>query len=292
MAYVDLFALTITDYALHAAGAIIGLMGLRKLWLRWRWTQPLADVQPSGSGPELQHLVVVVFAYILTSLALISVLRSLEPPGFQPVPPPRGSPGWHLRLAVDHAAKLVASVLIVYLLRSRPGFADPPAAACAPTRLSLLAVSATLVLIAVTTVQYQMVLAIWSAFDPTAKPPEHQVLEALQNDPLPPWGTLHLTLQAVVVAPLVEELFFRGLLLQSLWHLTGLAWPAVLLSALLFGLVHLSVPQSVLPLVTMGCALGYLRLRHRSLGLCIAVHVLFNLRTMSMALLNPQTLLR
>jgi membrane protease YdiL (CAAX protease family) len=167
------------------------------------------------------------------------------------------------------------------LLRSRPGFADPPAAACAPTRLSLLAVSATLVLIAVTTVQYQMVLAIWSAFDPTARPPEHQVLEALQNDPLPPWGTLHLTLQAVVVAPLVEELFFRGLLLQSLWHLTGLAWPAVL-----------SVPQSVLPLVTMGCALGYLRLRHRSLGLCIAVHVLFNLRTMSMALLNPQTLLR
>lgn len=291
MPHVDLLALTVADYVLHAIGALVAIAGLRRFWLRWRWNNPLADVQPSGSGPELPLVAIVVFAYILTSLALLSALGSPEPPGTAPALPPRGSPGWHLRLAADHTAKLLACALIIYVLRRRPSFADSSAPARRPTHLGLLAVSGTLVLILVTTVQYQMVVAIWRWFDPAARPPEHHVLEALQSDPAPPWGALHLTFQAVIVAPLVEELFFRGLLLQTLWHLTGLAWPAVVISALLFGLVHLPVPQSVLPLVTMGCALGYLRLRHRSLGLCIAVHMLFNLRTMSMALLNPQILL-
>jgi membrane protease YdiL (CAAX protease family) len=287
---VDLLVLTTVDVGLHVFGVLIGLAAARTLWRRHRLANPLADVLPSGTGPELPHVVLVIFAYLLAMLVLVSVAGRFELTPTLEGPPPRGSPGWHLRVAADHGAKLMACVLIVYVLWRRPSFAESTEPLRRSGPLTLVAVASTVALIAVTTVQYQMVMAIWRGFDPAVTPPEHHVLEALQRDPAPPWGALHLTFQAVIVAPLVEELFFRGLLLQSLWRLTGLAWPAVLLSAALFGLVHLPVPQSVLPLVTMGCVLGYLRLRHRSLGLCIAVHVLFNLRTMSMVLLNPQLL--
>lgn len=292
MPHVDPFVLTGVDVGLHVVGVLVGLAAIRVLWRRHRLANPLADVLPSGTGPELAHVALVVFAYLLSLLVLLSLAGRLEPNPTQGGPPPRGSSGWHLRVAADHAAKLLACLLIVYVLWRRPSFADASGPVPRIGRLALVAVASTLALIAVTTVQYQMVMAIWRWFDPSVTPPEHQVLEALQHDPAPPWGALHLALQAVIVAPLVEELFFRGLLLQSLWRLTGLSWPAVLLSALLFGLVHLPVPQSVPALVTMGCALGYLRLRHRSLGLCVAVHMLFNLRTMSLVLLNPALLTR
>ncbi len=46
-----------------------------------------------------------------------------------------------------------------------------------------------------------------------------------------------LVLVAVVFAPLVEELFFRGLLLRSLQRRVGTG-RAVALSSVLFGLAH------------------------------------------------------
>lgn len=78
-----------------------------------------------------------------------------------------------------------------------------------------------------------------------------------------------------VAAPLLEELFFRGILLKGLLRNYR---PAVAIgqSALLFGLLHLSPAQSIATAL-MGLVLGWLYYRTRSVTLCIGLHMLNNL---------------
>ena len=90
-----------------------------------------------------------------------------------------------------------------------------------------------------------------------------------------PLTTLATRLVAVIVAPVCEEIFFRGFLLSGLM-LAMPAWAAVLASALVFGFAHAD-PGSFLPLVMIGVVLGVLRLRSGSLWPGIALHTLNNL---------------
>lgn len=75
-------------------------------------------------------------------------------------------------------------------------------------------------------------------------------------------------------APLVEELFFRGLLLRSLGDLTNPA-VAIVVSGLLFGLAHFEALQFA-GLAAFGMVLGVLAWRIRRLGPSIAAHMSFN----------------
>jgi membrane protease YdiL (CAAX protease family) len=83
-----------------------------------------------------------------------------------------------------------------------------------------------------------------------------------------------LAITAVVVAPLFEETLFRGVLLPVLTRHWGAA-AGVGLSALIFGLAHLSLGE-LTPLILLGLALGWLRLRHGRLGPCVLMHGLWN----------------
>ena len=79
----------------------------------------------------------------------------------------------------------------------------------------------------------------------------------------------------VLIAPLVEELLFRGFLLPPLVRRLGAAG-GVGISAVLFGLMHLSDPQAVPPLIVLGAVLGWLRLRSGSLWPALLLHVCNN----------------
>lgn len=90
-----------------------------------------------------------------------------------------------------------------------------------------------------------------------------------------------LVLFVVVGAPIVEELFFRGLVLRSLERRFG-STPAILLSAALFGLAH---PQPLeakalalvmISLATFGVVLAVLAVRTGRLGASILAHAAFN----------------
>jgi membrane protease YdiL (CAAX protease family) len=94
-----------------------------------------------------------------------------------------------------------------------------------------------------------------------------------------------LVLSVAVGAPIVEELFFRGLLLRSLQH----RFPdgvAVALSALAFGLAHgsaLPVDAVVLVMVSLsvfGAVLALLAIRTGRLGAGMVAHAIFNLFTL------------
>jgi membrane protease YdiL (CAAX protease family) len=90
---------------------------------------------------------------------------------------------------------------------------------------------------------------------------------------------LNLVLFAVV-APIVEELTFRGVG-QSLLRFTG-RWPSIVLVAILFGIWH-GLVQALIVLIPFGGALAYLRDRTRSVLPGIVLHALFNATALALS---------
>lgn len=87
-------------------------------------------------------------------------------------------------------------------------------------------------------------------------------------------GVVLLVAVVVVGAPVVEELFFRGLLLRALSARIGAPW-AIGISAVLFGLAHYE-PLQLPVLVLFGVVLGVLATRTGRLGPSICAHAAFN----------------
>ncbi|HYT38517.1 MAG TPA: CPBP family intramembrane glutamic endopeptidase, partial [Acidimicrobiia bacterium] len=87
---------------------------------------------------------------------------------------------------------------------------------------------------------------------------------------------------AVLFAPLVEELLFRGVLLRALLRKVAPA-TAVLLSAVIFALVHYIGDPNTLPflpaLAGLGAVLAVTALRTGDLSASIFIHAGFNLTT-------------
>jgi membrane protease YdiL (CAAX protease family) len=89
-----------------------------------------------------------------------------------------------------------------------------------------------------------------------------------------PYTVVATLLVAVLVAPICEEIFFRGFLFPGLAR--GMAiWGAVVVSALLFGIAHTDVGSFVV-LVVIGVVLAVVRWRTNSLWPGVVVHTLNN----------------
>jgi len=80
-----------------------------------------------------------------------------------------------------------------------------------------------------------------------------------------------------VLAPLVEEVFFRGFFFRALYNWRGL-WPAALLTGAVFGAIHIgsSPVGALVPLAVLGVLLCLLYWKTRSLYPCIALHAINN----------------
>jgi membrane protease YdiL (CAAX protease family) len=91
-------------------------------------------------------------------------------------------------------------------------------------------------------------------------------------DAMPMWLQI---ISVVIFAPVVEEIMFRGILLNRLESRFP-KWAAVVVSAALFGAMHLNWTQGIFAGLT-GLALGFLYVRTRSLWLCIFAHAANNL---------------
>ncbi len=108
-------------------------------------------------------------------------------------------------------------------------------------------------------------------------PPPHDLLQILRAHPTP-WLSAADVLSACVIAPLAEEMFFRGLVQTALRYLLKHPWPAVFLTAALFALVHhwWTWPQ----IFFLGICLGYVYERTGNLWASITLHALFNVTSM------------
>jgi membrane protease YdiL (CAAX protease family) len=88
---------------------------------------------------------------------------------------------------------------------------------------------------------------------------------------------------AIVVAPVFEEIVFRGILLPFLARRTGF-WPGIVLVSTVFGGLHLHLP-SFLPLFLLSAMFSLAYARTQSLLVPIGMHILFNGVTVVLLLL-------
>ncbi len=74
-----------------------------------------------------------------------------------------------------------------------------------------------------------------------------------------------------ILAPVTEEVVFRGAILRKLLSINCHTWIAIAISAVLFGAVHGNLAQFVHAFI-MGILLGWLYTRTRSILPCLLVH--------------------
>jgi membrane protease YdiL (CAAX protease family) len=123
---------------------------------------------------------------------------------------------------------------------------------------------------------------------PEYAPELHESLLVLRDPGLPAWAGAVTIVTSILIAPLIEELFFRGILQPCVARWTGSNWIAVIASGLAFGAVHGTDPHTVPALVLMGLLQGWLYARTRCLWLVIWMHVIFNAKQVAWILLGAE----
>ncbi|MBT4051283.1 MAG: CPBP family intramembrane metalloprotease [Euryarchaeota archaeon] len=94
---------------------------------------------------------------------------------------------------------------------------------------------------------------------------------------------LLLFISIAILTPIVEELMFRGYILDSVRRMHG-DWPAILWSASLFALVHVS-PFIIGQVFIGGVIYGWIRIKTDSLVPTIACHSMWNIMALSLTYL-------
>ena len=87
---------------------------------------------------------------------------------------------------------------------------------------------------------------------------------------------LWLFAQAAVLAPIIEEFMFRGVLFKVLWQRTGRVWLSAFVSGYLFAVIHPQFLSGVFQITVLGTILALIYAHTRSLLPCILIHALNN----------------
>lgn len=270
------------DISLQLAGlATVFAFGWRVA--RGRESMLALSLDPAiNLGPGLAAAALITFSCFLFQSLSVAWLPIAG--GTAPIPP--GSSEWNLLNLSECGARLAATAMIVLFFALSGATAGGSKAPIGWSGVSVV-MFAFLASLPICYSQAAVGDWIWKLVHSGARPPDHQVLLGFTQNEWGVWGRAMLAFVAVVIAPVTEELYFRGLLLGAFMQMTRLPWLSVALSAIAFGAAHAVQPQIVAPIVTLGLILGYVRLRMNSLTLCILVHALFNARTMGLLWLDP-----
>ena len=114
----------------------------------------------------------------------------------------------------------------------------------------------------------------------------HQFLGILTDPKISVFWRVMVIPAAVVLAPLGEEVFFRGLLQSMFRRYLQRPWVAIVLTSILFSAIHYPIIQSMPALFALSLALGYNYERTGRLYSPIMIHMLFNLVNIAEVLTN------
>lgn len=121
---------------------------------------------------------------------------------------------------------------------------------------------------------------------PDFRMPNHSLIEMIEGD-IPIWITIFAISLAAVVAPIVEELLFRGILQNYMFSLTGKPWLSIFITSLLFAMVHGFTLKYHWPaLFVLSCCMGYAYAKSGSLFRSMLVHTAFNSVSVASALIT------
>ena len=113
----------------------------------------------------------------------------------------------------------------------------------------------------------------------------------IQPDLIPVFAQLSspwfLLIGGAIIAPIVEEIFFRGFVFAGLRPRYGWQWAAVISSAL-FALIHLT-PTAILPIFLLGYIFAYLYHRSNSVWPAILMHSATNALALGAAYVMANT---
>jgi len=114
---------------------------------------------------------------------------------------------------------------------------------------------------------------------------QHQQLELITEYPQLPLRIM-IVFVAVVIAPLIEEMLFRGFIqtaIRSFFNIRNSAWPAIAASSVFFAIMH-EDPGHWPALFVLGLCLGYSYEKSGSLFRPIFIHLFFNASSVAIAL--------
>ena len=118
------------------------------------------------------------------------------------------------------------------------------------------------------------ILAIKTLSGPDYQVPQHEALKLITEYPALPLHVL-LVVMAVIVAPIVEEMLFRGVFQTAIRSYLQRPWPAIVLTSILFASIH-PYASHWPSLFMLALGLGYSYERSGSLLRPIFMHALFN----------------
>lgn len=264
-----LLAITLLPGLLLLAGA--ALLS-RQLWLLWRGRLP---TPPPLVGPPLtmaDAALMVAGGFVLVGEVVVPAFLRDPLTSFVAIWPLSPSARQGMEVMGAYLSIMVAPLGLMALLFPRE--LKPPAGgwlqwgwrplkAVAQPALRMFLMVLPLVALASWLLQ-----RVWT--DPGGSNPLLEMVLA-SSDGL---ALLAFALTATVLAPLFEETLFRGVLLPVLGRQLGGLW-AVLISAFLFGIAHLSLSELV-PLFVLGIGLGLLRWQTGRLAACVCLHACWN----------------
>ncbi|HLP83598.1 MAG TPA: CPBP family intramembrane glutamic endopeptidase [Phycisphaerales bacterium] len=117
----------------------------------------------------------------------------------------------------------------------------------------------------------------------------HPTLKLLLDNQNSPWAWSIAAL-AIIGAPVVEEIIYRGFLQSAILKLTGKPWTSILITSGLFMGVHMlpgnNIPwYSAATVGVLGLCMGIAFERTKEIGVPITMHVLFNLTNVILAVM-------
>ncbi len=131
-----------------------------------------------------------------------------------------------------------------------------------------------------------MVLATGVVIDPLLNLFPETYLDRLGNI-MAAGGWMMFT--SIVIAPIMEEILFRGILQDALMRKYGV-FVGILIASAVFGIVHI-IPQQVVNAFMIGIVLGYIYYRTGALLPVILIHCINNAISYFTWMLNGETLL-
>lgn len=115
----------------------------------------------------------------------------------------------------------------------------------------------------------------------------HSTLQLLHDGPADRWRVLMSAL-VVVGAPILEEVLYRGLLQRAIMATGIRAWPAIVITSLMFAAMHINAaqPHAVVSLFALSLVFGWALERTGRLIAPIAMHMTFNAANLALGLLT------
>ena len=87
---------------------------------------------------------------------------------------------------------------------------------------------------------------------------------------------IYSLISTLLIAPIIEELFYRKFLLDKLLK-KNKPILAIVVSSVCFSLIHIETPNNLIPTFICGIILGVIYLKTKKIGYCIMLHFIVNL---------------